>query len=99
MNAGLHVGTVLVGCLSLACGKLSFFRALAVLHKTDSTPRSAGPVPGPRSPLACPVSSTYLPAWHRETCQSQSSRDREGNGPDRWGYPSGPDGGAPGDAL
>lgn len=50
MNAGLHVGTVLVGCLSLACGKLSFFRALAVLHKTDSTPRSAGPVPGPRSP-------------------------------------------------
>lgn len=76
-----------------------FFRALAILHKADSTSRSAGPVPGPMSPLTCPMSSTYLPAWHRETCQSQSSRDREGNGPDRWGYPSGPDGGAPGDGL
>ena len=34
-------------------------------------------------PSTCPQS------WHRDACQSEHSRDREGSGPDRWGAPVG----------
>lgn len=57
-------------------------------------PDLLGQCPGPGSLLTClglaqgpgasTVPSTCLPAWHRETCQSEHSRDQEGSGPDRW---------------
>lgn len=48
MSFGLPAGTSLVVRLALQPGNSLFFRALAVLHKADSTPRSAGSVPRPQ---------------------------------------------------